>query len=419
MKKRIAMLLALVMIFAMATPVFADPGVVDGQIIGAGQVPATATIDPMLITATVPTTVDLGFTIDPFGLLELEEGQVFNDEPVTNGVTWVTGAYPVLYADNSSGFPVLFTADLAVTNADGTAAPTGVTPVATEGALSAATPTGGRNVLFWMEPGVGNTSVIERTYAEQAIAFGTHAAPARVGYRIEEVPHQMIVTSAGPPANIDWEPIADDPVPNGVFMRLNGIFNHTIGTGNVDWNPTGGTNIGIRTVFRAQQIHEGATIPEQPYFRLPGVETNMAYGLLAGGAGTTNLINATSGVFPALSVIPVPRIGPPEPTTAHVTFTAPTPAVGFPVVTMSMAEYSATGVIVRLPSTITSQAQITRVSSSRQGTNWANPWQAADLTFDPATHTLTITRTMASLNLPDVSIMAGGQLFQFGLVRTP
>lgn len=253
MKSKTAIILAFVLVFSMVTPIFAA-SLETGQIVGAGDVPETD-IPEELLSGVVPTAGNFDFTIDPFGLLDLTLGDVFDpDASPTNAVAFDTDAKTVLGAHSTSSVPTILTVAMAVTNTDGTTTANGVTVVGTAGEVTGNT---NNNVLFWMEPNRTNlkTPANEATAnfvgAGEVIAFGTHGAPVTAAFRFAPIPTQLHVVEVSPALELERRPTTVDDR-NGTAFSFGGVFNQT-----ATW--TDAVNVGIRVVFNLIEAPEGIT----------------------------------------------------------------------------------------------------------------------------------------------------------------
>jgi hypothetical protein len=293
-KKKLAILLAFVMVFSMVTPVFATlPGA--GTIIGEGETVGLPDVDEVL-GGLLPTNVNLNFTIDPFGLLDLTPGQVIDTtEAITNTVAF--DIEPLFRAYNTSSVDVIMQVALSLTDA-AAGAPVGLIPVATEVAVTA---NDDANALFWMQPQTEVMTTDDAAFvgADRVLPVpGTTAVNAM--FRLDAVPHQLMVVDpvgAGNSADFEIQRLPIDPdALNGTAVMLGGIFNE-----DGDWD--GNEEVRLRAVFTMHEIHETATFAATPYVMYSG--DVVAAGLIAGGAGTANLIAATTPQ-PAITLIEMP-----------------------------------------------------------------------------------------------------------------
>jgi|GEM_PF-5969774 len=276
MKRRISVLMALVLTFALATPVFAVPADVD--IPGTGTIPPGVTPPAPIFGGVVPTNANLNFTIDPYGLLDLVVGEVFvPGEPVTNIVQFAGGA-PILETHSTSEAPVLLTAELSVT---------GGVSVGTQAAVTADTE---RNLLFWLELNTADlrTAAADPVWSGFAVPFSADDAI----FRFDTIPYNFVVT--------DIDPVEVERVPllpgdrTGTAFRLGGIFNHTAGWPNA--------NLSIQTTFTMVQQYTGSAAVVGPLVTV-GTPAVPVFGMIASGE---NLTGATSGPYAAPVPIPVP-----------------------------------------------------------------------------------------------------------------
>lgn len=281
MKKKLALLLAVVMAFSMVTPAFATGLPTPGDTIVDTHIP-NLTINDALLRGTASTAVNLYFVIDPLGLLTLSPTDSIPADPVTDAVAWVGGTAPEISATNQSDVDVLFDVEISVNATGGVNAITDPT----------ASREGGLDVIFWMELNAASDWLAAATHTAhaQVIPFGT--APVSVTYHFPAVPHETLVDSvnvATTPASIvaSRQPV-DPSASNGTSFSVQGRFNNL-----ADWGAATAT-VGIQATYTMRVLPEGSVIAATPYV------TNVQ-GLLAAD------INAIAGVsVAAINLIAAP-----------------------------------------------------------------------------------------------------------------
>jgi len=295
MKKKLAMLLVFVLVFSMATPVFASLPT-PGDIVGEGTI-NDAEWPEELLSAAIPTTGNLNFTIDPFGHLTLVPGDTIDLENRTNEIVFTT---PYFGITNSSSVDVIVNVALSLTNEDNDDTPDGVIVVATE-ALVAPTGNTANNVLFWLEP---NRELLKTPAGDAADNFvgvgrvipmpasdGTTAT--NVAFRLAPIPTNVVVDTVSPLTLERVPATANDR--NGTAVRVGGIFNQ-----NADWSDASAIDLRVRAIFSVVEMYEDATTTILQYD-----SADLAYGLLG---ASSNLTSNISGAFVAPTHIAMPAI---------------------------------------------------------------------------------------------------------------
>jgi|GEM_PF-3040194 len=291
MKKKLAILLAVLMAFSMVTPVFGtvawpgnDPST--DYVYGGGDI-IYADEPPPILSGIIPTGQLLDFTIDPLGLLSAAQGQVIDLTQRNNEVLFDT---PVLRASNSSSVPVFLNVALAVTGLEG------ITAVTTIGDLGRGTNTN-RNVMMWMRPNVD----VHHTDSDAFVGY-THVIPfgataVNALYLLEAVPHELYVYTPAPNLELAWRPEEDAEEQYGTAFSFGGMFNEAANWGAYadpgdpdnlpDPIPPTPLAIGVQAVFTMTEIpadgEDGAYIDgledlidhavDTPYGLLPPFET--------------------------------------------------------------------------------------------------------------------------------------------------
>lgn len=314
MKKTLSLLLTFVMVFALATPVFA--AITPGYIIG----DATMTDLPWpayVLAGSAPTGTTMNFAIDPFGHLDLAAGAVVDPEDRNDRVVVGDGSPSAsLYRASITGsMDAVITANFRLTNTAADGPPVNVNVVNT---VAAVTADDENNVLIWAQPSAEPMATAAAPFVGSARVFPilvSNAAGTGGGinltYLLRGLPSEVFAytVSAGVPTALARRPVDVTSV-NDIAVNIGGIFNP-----DANW-AAAGMELRLMASVVPVALYEGATYPAGDDAFLAHDAVQVAHGLLAGGAHTENLTGPTSGV---VSVAP-----------AHIeALTPPVPAVGF------------------------------------------------------------------------------------------
>lgn len=247
MKKRIALMLAVVMTFSMFTTAFAtipDP-IQSSEAIGEGTVQPAVALPPPELSAIAPTAANLHFIVDPFGVTTLN----VNDnllEGARNDVLFSGGS--TLGAVNKSSVPVVLTTNLHVSTAQNANVVYAGGDVVRHDAP---------NIMFWLEPASAPISTIPALTAPiagagQVVPFTAVAGGADVHFLLDALPHWPRVTATQPAIVVEWEEV-DGAEPTGVAFNIGGVFNHL-----ANWT-TGDVNLVINVTHGIRPVAGTAT----------------------------------------------------------------------------------------------------------------------------------------------------------------
>lgn len=245
---------------------------------GTGGVTVVGTFGDIL-SGSLPTSINLDFTIDPLGLLDLGADDEVSLEPVSNIVDF---GEEIIRVWNTGSVPLLVNANLSATVGANTTLSTTVAGV-TAGNTAA------NNVLFWMEPNEDLQTTATATFNGLGKGIVITGTAQNAHFLLEARPHRLFATGSVGSDNVlpvELRPVTGSTAQFGTSFRFGGVININEG---VTWHTAGDMTLNATfTIARASAAAIAA-----------GTDGDIeAYGMLNDYAGYTRpaLIEIPEGV---------------------------------------------------------------------------------------------------------------------------